>query len=484
MKNEKSLIKSIFLFSISSWVNIVLGLVYTILSTRLLSPEIYGSVSVFMSSSNTLMYIICLGLDASLIRFFNERPNNESKQKFQTKMLFLVTINMLVIFFMATVLFFDQFNMFMFGRLSWFLTIMLFFSAYAHLLLRFLNISYRMSFDSKKYTIQNILIQSSTKVLTLVAALFNPTYEVVVLFQVTGIAIITVTYFIIQKNEIVENIFKDNVRNIYVGYSQVIKFALFSAPLYISTNINILLLQNIIRTTLGAVMLGIYSSVAIFGTLFSAISTGFSTFWSAYVYKNYDEDQKKIQEMSDYIVIVGLALICCFVLFKDILYLFIGKEYQEGIRFFSMMLSANVIDLLSQASYYGIDIVKKNYITAITNCVYLVINAVGAYCGAVRWGIIGAAFCIMLAKVLLFTINTVIAQHYYKSIAHPIKFFFGLFMILSVAVLPALDLKNLGVYVIVLLIILVEVLVFFKQFNNIYYAILDKFKKAGVDRKI
>lgn len=466
MSNEKSLVKSIFSFSISSWVNIVMGFLYTILSTRLLSPDVYGMVSIFMSSSNTLMYVICLGLDASLIRFYNERPNNETQQQYQTKTIFLVTINFSIVFLIATIFNFEWFNQFMFGRLSWYLSIMLFISAYSHLLLRFFNISYRMSFNVKRYTVQNILIQSGTKIFTLSAALFRPTYEVVVLFQVSGIVLIAVTYLILQKNEIFTNDIVIKGQRIFKGYSSVIKFAIFSAPLYISANLNVLLSQNIIKNNLGAAQLGVYASVSIFGTLFGAVSTGFSTFWSAYVYKNYDNEKNKIEMMSNFIVIMAFLALSSFVLFKDIFYIFIGTKYKEGIYFFSIVLMTNVIDLLSQATYYGIDIAKKNYITAITNCCYVALNALCAYLGSLKWGIIGAAIYMMGAKLLLFLINTCISQKYYKSINSYLKFSLGIILTVGVAILPSFKFNFLVISAIVLLMFNLSCLIYNMEYNQ------------------
>ena len=476
MGNEKSLVKSIFGFSISSWVNIVFGLLYTILSTRLLAPEVYGMVSVFMNSSNVLMYIICCGLDASLIRFFNERPNLETKQTFQTKTLVISTVNLLVVFLISTVFLFEQFNSFMFGRLSWFLTVMLFVSAYAHLLLRFFNISYRMSFDIKRYTIQNILIQSSTKILTLIAAFMNPTYEVVIAFQVIGIVIITTIYSIIQRKELLCLNSLTIKKGYFEGYAPVIKYAVFSAPLYISATLNLLLAQNVIKNVLGKTILGVYSSVAIFGTLFSAISTGFSTFWSAYVYKNYDNSRDKITSMSDYITLIAILAMSGFVLCKDILYLFIGEKYYSGIRFFSIVLMTNVIDLLSQATYYGIDIVKKNHITAITNCVYVCINALGAYLGAVRWGIIGATCCMLVSKLILFSLNTIIAQRYYKSIASVNRFIMGLIMIIVIAILPSFNMNIIKTSMIVLFMLGLSLLIYKEQYSLIFIMVKGKIR--------
>ena len=474
--SNKNLLKSIFGYSISSWINVLFGLLYTVLSTRMLDPDVYGSISLFMNSSETVMYIICLGLDSSLIRFFNERPNNESKEIFQTKLILFSFINLFVVLFFVTI-FLNKFEMFMFGRMSWFLTILLFVSAYTQLLLRFLNILYRMSFDIKKYTIQNILIQSSTKMLVLVAALYDPKFETIISVQVLGIAVIGISYIVLQKEIFTTKVFcKSNmIKNLVAGYTPVIKFALFSAPVYIMSYLNIVVTQNIVRAYLGVISLGIYSSVAIFGSLFSStVSRGFSTFWSAYVYKNYKTDNDKIKEMSNYIVLVGILSMSVFVFLKDLLYVFIGERFQDGIYFFAMILSVNVIDFLSQASCYGINIARKNYITAFTNCLYVIANAIGVYIAASIWGLVGVAFSVMIIKSLYFWINTIISQKFYESIDGFGKIFLGWLLILIIASLPALGLDSIYIGLLNACLVGASVGIFYKQYKYVFLKLTIK----------
>lgn len=479
MTKKMGLTKSIFSFSISSWINIIIGFAYTILSTRLLLPDTYGMVSIFMSAVNTLMYVVCLGLDASFIRFFNERPNNEKKNIFSYKLILVVSINILIVFFISTVFLFDWFNNFMFGRLSWLLTILLYVSVYSNLLLRFFNIIYRMSFNIKKYTIQNVIIQSGMKGLTLVAAFINPSYEMIITFQVIGILVITLFYVYVQRKDIfpIDDRGKlVKIRIDYKGYSPVIRYAIFSAPLYISTNLNVLLTQQVLKISLGTTALGIYAAVNVFSTLYGAVQNGFSTFWSAYVYKNYKEEHSKISTMTDYVFLVAIISLSGFVLFRKILYLFIGSEYQSSITFFSMVLMCTLFNLLAQATIYGIDLAKKNYITAITNCVYVIINAMAVYISALKWGLIGVGFAVMITRMILFLINTFISQKFYKTIQSKCRFFFGLCMLTIIAISPALPIKEIYSYFLVIVILVLSLFIYKAQYKLAFNTIMSKFR--------
>lgn len=54
--------------------------------------------------------------------------------------------------------------------------------------------------------------------------------------------------------------------------------------------------QQIIREEIDAHALGIFASVSMFISILTAVQGGFSTYWSAYVYKNYSEEDSKIKK--------------------------------------------------------------------------------------------------------------------------------------------------------------------------------------------
>lgn len=67
---RNSLINKFLSFSIGSWISIIIGVLSTLLITRLFSPDQTGIVSMFEPFANiTTTFIIC-GIDQSFIRFF------------------------------------------------------------------------------------------------------------------------------------------------------------------------------------------------------------------------------------------------------------------------------------------------------------------------------------------------------------------------------------------------------------------------------
>ena len=55
-KNNESFLSSIFKFSISTWVNFIIGFFSSFISTRIVSPDIYGLFNIFNTCNNSYVH--------------------------------------------------------------------------------------------------------------------------------------------------------------------------------------------------------------------------------------------------------------------------------------------------------------------------------------------------------------------------------------------------------------------------------------------
>src|SRR5690625_1639839 len=69
---KESLIKKFLKFSYGSWIGLVLGLVTTMITTRLLPPDAFGKVSMFELFLQVGLILTIFGTDQSFVRFFYE----------------------------------------------------------------------------------------------------------------------------------------------------------------------------------------------------------------------------------------------------------------------------------------------------------------------------------------------------------------------------------------------------------------------------
>lgn len=440
MSKKESILSGIFKYSISSWANIVIGFMSVIITTRLLTPEVYGLTTLFLSSSSLLMYVLMLGLDGAYIRFYNEPPAGDTKNQLLYKISFYSVLFAVVLGVGVTILGGEQFSEYVFGFSSRLIIGMIFIYALTQIILRYFNISYRMSFRARQYTIQNVLMNCLSRILLICAALICNNVTFIISILTIGTFATAIVYAIIQREEYIPfgNDGKINRSLSLHGYSEYLKFALFSAPTYIVAYFNQYYSQQIIRTEVGAYALGIFSSCGIFGALLMALKGGFGTYWAAFVYKNHLTERDRIIKMHDYVMLSAIFIISFMICFRDIIYIFIGTQYHESKIFFSLLLALPILSFIQETTDKGIAIAKKNHLTLISHTLSVLVNILGCILLIPKYGLIGAASANALAAFVLYTLTTIWGQRYYHSVLSLQKSVIGLMLLIVVLIVPTI----------------------------------------------
>ena len=427
------MIKNILKFSLSNLVNMVIGLFSAIILTRVFVPEVYGVLNIFNTTVATGLSILYLGLDSCYIRFYNEPPDNTSNKQLGTKLLLICIAADILVGSFITFFFSDKFTMKMFGFASRIICALIFISIFAQIILRFFNIKYRMEFNSKSYNIQAILTQIMLKLFVIVAALMKLKIEIIVLFNVAGVFILTVVFIIIQGR----NFFSFKTLMSFDHYSKIFKFAVFSAPLAICINLNNSIVQQFISRGLSISSVGIYSSAGYFVTIFNALQGGFATYWSAYMYANYKEKQTEIKKVNEFLLLAIIIAFSGMILGKDIIYLLIGKQYHESKKFFSLVLCYPMLMLAAETTSYGITLKNKNHLNLLCFVVSVCVNLVLAFILIPVSGLRGAAFASMISSVVLYLMRTVFGQKLYSSISNVWITVVDVIAIILISVIPS-----------------------------------------------
>ena len=131
-------------------------------------------------------------------------------------------------------------------------------------------------------------------------------------------------------------------------------------PIGFVADLNTYLTQQIIHSDLSAASLGIFASSGIFAQILAGVRGGFTTFWSAYVFKNYKTEKDRISEMHGYIALFSIVLVSIVVIFRDVIYLFIGSDFHESKHFFSLLLILPILYFMLESTDKGIYLAKKN----------------------------------------------------------------------------------------------------------------------------
>lgn len=480
-QQKESLIKGVLHYSISSWVNIIVGFVSVIVTTRIIVPEANGAISFFISASSFLMYILTFGMDGAFIRFYNEPPSGSSKNQVLYRIIIYSSLICLVLGFLFIGPFYKAVSSYIFEKESRLLVIMLVLHTYSQAVFRFLNISFRMGFKTRQYTIQNILINCFTRVVIIVSALLTKSVDVILTSVGISLFVLLLFYIIVQRKEVVP-IDQTGTVDYSIslrGYKDFLKFSLYSAPSYFVTYFNGFMSQGIITSNMGLYSLGIFSSCGMFKTIFSALQGGFSTYWSAYVYKNHDTDRERISLMHDYALLFAMICASGLVVFRDIVYLVIGEQYHGSKVFFSLLLISAVLGFLRETTDKGLAIARKNEITLIANIASVIINLVGCFILSRLLGLIGAALADAFSAIFLYVIITVYGQKYYKTINNPIKSIIVTCLIVSIMVFPCLSYSILSIAIVTIVLDIIIILLMRKEVRSLLVVIIGFIKKGG-----
>ncbi|AEV70615.1 lipopolysaccharide biosynthesis protein [Acetivibrio clariflavus] len=427
--SDTSFIKSIFKFSISSWVNFFISILSVIITTRIFSPEMYGSINMYNSASSLFMGIICLGLDSGFLRFYNEPPKGYDEKQLMAKCMSLPVLFLLGIIVFVVPFFYKDISVLLFGKVSLLAVILLCINTMSLAILNFFSIAYRISNDARRYTIQSILVQFFTKIFVITAALFNPKLETVIIFNTIGVFVLSIIYFKIQKKSVLPSKINWSMQ----GFSEVFKYAIFSWPTVILIYLNSFFPQMIIKNNLGDYELGIYSSTAFFVGALGVVLNGFKTYWASFMYANYKTERSKIIKIHDYVVLLVVFILSFFIVFQNLLYGLIGIKFHQSRYFFTLVLVYPLFNLISETTSYGISIAKKSQTTLgiflLSTAVNLVFGCIFVNC----FGTVGVAIASMLSAFVQLVISTIIGQKYYRTIKDPRRTFISILLILVLA---------------------------------------------------
>lgn len=440
-------IKSIFKFSISSWVNFIISILSVSITTRIFAPEVYGNITMFNTLSSLLMGIVCLGLDSGFMRYYNEPPKNFDVKQLLARCIGVPVILLVGVTVLIVPIFYKTISSLLFNRVSLLVVLLLSINTFSLVVLNYFSVCYRISNNAKKYTIQSILVQFFTKCFVLFAALFNPSFKTIIIFNTMGMFVLTIVYYFIQKADVLPKKINWSLK----GFSEVFRYSLYYWPIIVLIYFNTSFSQIIITKNLGSNQLGIYASTGFFVGALSVLQNGFKTYWAAFMFSNYKSEQSTITKVHDYVSLFAVFIIGGFILFQNLLYKFIGTQYHGSREFFTLVMILPLFNLISETTSYGISISKKTHYSLIVYIGSTIINLTGAFFLIQYYGLIGVAISSALSATLQVIMSSVIGQKYYRTIRDPKKTMISLFLIVLLAILNCIFVDNYNIMFLVTL---------------------------------
>lgn len=432
-----------------------ISFVTMIILTRAASESFFGQINKFIAAANVIMSVICLGLDSAYIRFYYEPPRDSNSKQLAWKCMIPALVIFFLISFVITLSRNSPSLELLLGGSGLLFTAAFIISVLSQFLNRFMTIYFRMSGKILNFSIVSIALALLTK------TIFIPTYHITqnfadnIIIAAVLLTAFMLSYFLFNAKDMIEK-----PQNSIVNYKPVYRFALYSSPVFAITYLNNYLPQVIISRNLGDCALGIYSAALLFGSAILVVSTGFSTFWSPYMYKNYKTERETIKKVHDIVLLASVFAMGLILIFNDFIYLFIGEAFRRNQNILGMLLIYPIIIIIVDTVAYGISIEKKNEISLAIYAISTVTNVVLCLILISRFELGGVAIASMISAIVQMLLMTYFGQKYYRSINQITRTLFHIFALVLSAVLFYFLYDNRIVFVAIELITLTICLVY------------------------
>ena len=417
------------IYTIVSVISAAISFFTMIYLTRVTTEDFFGKVNKCITASSVVMSIICMGLDSAYIRFYYEPPEKTNSKQLAWK---CMLPSFIIIFIVGIILYFFRNRstlILLIGSGGLIFSFAFFLITLSLYFIRYMTVFFRMSGRVLYFSIVNIALVLFTKTIFVVIYRITSDYSYNIIISSILLFIFTFFFFMFCKKDLLE-IGKHSFRK----YKSVYKFAFMSSPIFVITYLNSYLPQLVISNKLGDDILGIYTAALLFCSAIQVLSTGFTTFWSPYMYKNYSKSNKEIKNVHDVIMLGSVVVLSIILIFSDFIYMFIGEAFRKHQNMLGMLLIYPIILIVVETTSYGINIKKKNEISLIIYILSTVINIL--LCGVFVsiLGLSGIALASMISALFQMIFMTYFGQKYYRSINSIIKTSFHMVVLVCSAI--------------------------------------------------
>lgn len=399
---KNNLIKKFLSFSIGGYVNALIGLLTVPIITRILSPEQYGIASLISIIVEMLVVFCSLALDQSFVRFFYEVEEEERGKLLQDCLyypVFITIFSSLIIF-----IFRNQISMFILGKKEKVIWIIIVFSIVALIIKSFAFLVVRMQQKGGLYSFFYILIKVvEFSFILLFFKIYGNDYKVIVLATLFSTLITSLLMIVVERK-----IWKLG------GKRKIEKKELlnFSAPLVLtlaltwvfgsSDKITIKIFSNLKE-------LGLYSGAFRIVSIISVIQTGFTSFWTPFIYERYSKNPDDLvfyKKANDYLSLIFFLIGFSILATRNIIIILLGEKYYDSLFIVPMLIFVPIMYLISETTMMGIGFKKKSKYFLYISIIVAIFNIIGNILLVPKYGAKGAAISTGISYIIFFSLRT------------------------------------------------------------------------------
>lgn len=416
MTNGKELTASGFLkkligFYMASWLSAALTFFAAPISTRLYTPDQIGHINLFITYMTFFQTVCVLALDQGFMRFYNEKIDGLQKNNLLT---YCLCMNMGLSAVSAVLIFINHhfFSLQIGGEERWLIPVCLSAAVICGTFLHMCSISSRMEGNVRFYTIQVVFTALVDKAAFAITAFWSPVYETAVSVITGGYVLLSIIVFFMKRKKSLQ-LFNHVEKS---GTRMILSFSVPYLPVLLLSWLNSSIPLFILRKYVDYSSIGIYTSAVTISNVLSIIQTGFSAYWSSFIYEHYKyaDNRDKIQKIVKLVVFVLIFTAISVVLLQDMVYLMIGERFRAGKLIFPFLMFTPICNCIGDMTGIGIMLSKKSYLNIITFVCCVSANFIVSFFLVPRIGIAGAAIAVGISALVTLIIRSFYGMKYYR----------------------------------------------------------------------
>lgn len=372
----KGFFKNFFTLFIGTGLNILISLVTVPIITRLVNPSEYGQLSFFNMYSNIAYIILLLGLDQAYVRFFY-KSNEEIYKRgiFYSCLKWPIILTSIVSIFIVI---FGR-NMLQVEEKYTNIVLLIFIlNLFSLILQRFVLLTLRLEMNTKLFSFLNVLSKIIYTILAITLILIiKKDYYLILIFSTFFSTFATVVIGILCKRKLYIN------KNISTKGINKIELLKYGYP-FIFSSILSMGFQYADKLTIKHY--GTYEDVGIYAgalniiSMFSIINNVFNTLWAPMSMEHYEKQPNNKEffiKGNQFITVIMFFMAINMILFKDIISMFLDKQYRLAAYILPFLVFEPVMNTISETTVNGINFAKKSKMHIIITFCCCIVNVIG-----------------------------------------------------------------------------------------------------------
>ena len=463
----KGLLKSFIQFTLGNIMVLVLGLMITLISSRIISPYENGKYSMFVTVTSLITLLSTIGMDQAYVRY-NYLEDEEKRGVFLKRCLsFPILIN--IILGICLLLLYKPVSKFIIGKYSFLLVVAIVLNSTFTIIFNFAVLYIRMKQKAIVYSIINSLSKVFYLIIMLISYIYlKDNYFTLIIAIILSNLIVAIVAILLERKDW---FYKIGDTKFKTSMGEMVKFG---TPFIFSMSI-IWVFQSIdkisLKTFSDYTQVGLYAGAINIVSLLNVIQSGFTAFWVPVAYEHYTKkpDDKEFFIFINEIVSFAMLLLSIILIgAKDLIIMLLGSSYREAVNIFPYLVFMPIMYTISETTVLGVNFAKKTRNHIYIAIISAITNIIGNLLLVPRFGAVGAAISTGIAYIIFFASRTYYSNKFYKVNFKLKKFAICIIAIYILAIYSTLNTFNISVILLTLVVMAILLLLYREVIYKIY----------------